>query len=190
LACNRTESFKLSSEPIFIEKLRDVAGLYLSPPDNALVICVDEKSQCQALERTQPMLTMGLGCVEGVIHDHKRHGGSLWGCTSMRRERRCYSSVPLQFLHIPPPRSNLLHSFRKGGLRFAKAMPVLCQGTLGRVACHNAISSVRHAFRVAITAAPTIIKVASPTGQLGISCCMASRTRVDSKGVRKLKTPI
>lgn len=71
---HRTEGFKLSNDPFFIEKLRDVVGLYLSPPDNALVICVDEKSQCQALERTQPMLPMGLGYVEGVTHDYKRHG--------------------------------------------------------------------------------------------------------------------
>ncbi|EJE50746.1 hypothetical protein PMI14_04608 [Acidovorax sp. CF316] len=68
---HRTESFKLSNDPFFIEKLRGVVGLYLSPPDNALVICVDEKSQCQALERTQPMLPMGF---EGVTHDYKRHG--------------------------------------------------------------------------------------------------------------------
>lgn len=71
---HRTESFKLSNDPFFIEKLRDVVGLYLSPPENALVICVDEKSQCQALERTQPMLPMGFGYVEGVTHDYKRHG--------------------------------------------------------------------------------------------------------------------
>ena len=51
---HRTESLKLPNDPFFIEKLRDVVGLYLNPPDNALVICVDEKSQCQALERTQP----------------------------------------------------------------------------------------------------------------------------------------
>jgi putative transposase len=71
---HRTESFKLSTDAFFIEKLRDVVGLYLNPPDNALVLCVDEKSQCQALERTQPMLPMGLGYVEGVTHDYKRHG--------------------------------------------------------------------------------------------------------------------
>jgi putative transposase len=71
---HRTEGFKLSNDPFFIDKLRDVVGLYLSPPDNALVICVDEKSQCQALERTQPMLPMGFGYVEGVTHDYKRHG--------------------------------------------------------------------------------------------------------------------
>lgn len=56
----------------FIE--RRVNGLYLSPPENALVLCADEKSQCEAFERTQPMLPLGLGCVEGVTHDHVRHG--------------------------------------------------------------------------------------------------------------------
>ena len=71
---HRTDSFKLSTDPFFIEKLRDVVGLYLNPPENALVLCVDEKSQCQALERTQPMLPMGFGYVEGVTHDYKRHG--------------------------------------------------------------------------------------------------------------------
>lgn len=71
---HRTESFKLSTDPFFIEKLRAVVGLYLNPPDNALVLCVDEKSQCQALERTQPMLPLGLGYVEGITHDYKRHG--------------------------------------------------------------------------------------------------------------------
>ena len=71
---HRSESFKLSTDPFFIEKLRDVVGLYLSPPDNAIVLSVDEKSQCQALERTQPLLPMGFGYVEGVTHDYKRHG--------------------------------------------------------------------------------------------------------------------
>ena len=71
---HRSEHFKLSTDAFFIEKLRDVVGLYLSPPDNALVLCVDEKSQCQALERTQPMLPLGLGYVEGVTHDYVRHG--------------------------------------------------------------------------------------------------------------------
>lgn len=71
---HRAESFKLSTDAFFIEKLRDVVGLYLNPPDNALVLCVDEKSQCQALERTQPMLPMGFGYLEGVTHDYKRHG--------------------------------------------------------------------------------------------------------------------
>lgn len=71
---HRVETFKLSTDPFFIEKLRDVVGLYLNPPENAIVLCVDEKSQCQALERTQPMLPLGLGYVEGVTHDYVRHG--------------------------------------------------------------------------------------------------------------------
>src|SRR6266478_851673 len=71
---HRSESFKLSTDAFFIEKLRDVAGLYLNPPENALVLSVDEKSQCQALEWIQPMLPLGLGHVEGVTHDYKRHG--------------------------------------------------------------------------------------------------------------------
>lgn len=57
---------KLSTDPIFVEKLRDVVGLYCNPPDKAVVLCVDEKSQIQALERTQPMLPMGFGYIEGV----------------------------------------------------------------------------------------------------------------------------
>ena len=68
------ETFKLSSDPFFIEKVRDITGLYLNPPDNAMVLCVDEKSQIQALDRTQPTLPMGLGYVEGYTHDYVRHG--------------------------------------------------------------------------------------------------------------------
>jgi putative transposase len=71
---HRSRSFKLSNDPFFIEKVRDIVGLYLNPPDHALVLCVDEKSQIQALDRTQPMLPMGLGYVEGVTHDYVRHG--------------------------------------------------------------------------------------------------------------------
>ena len=66
---HRSRSFKLSTDPFFIEKVRDIVGLYLHPPDHALVLCVDEKSQIQALNRTQPVLPMGLGYVEGITHD-------------------------------------------------------------------------------------------------------------------------
>jgi len=71
---HRTESFKLSNDPFFVEKVRDIVGLYLNPPDSALVLAVDEKSQIQALNRTQPVLPMGLGYVEGITHDYVRHG--------------------------------------------------------------------------------------------------------------------
>jgi putative transposase len=63
---HRSKSFKLSSDPFFVEKVRDVVGLYLNPPDHAIVLSVDEKSQIQALDRTQPVLPMGLGYLEGV----------------------------------------------------------------------------------------------------------------------------
>lgn len=71
---HRSRTFKLSNDPAFVEKVRDITGLYLNPPDHALVLCVDEKSQIQALERSQPLLPMGLGYVEGVTHDDVRHG--------------------------------------------------------------------------------------------------------------------
>ncbi len=71
---HRQKTFKLSNDPFFVEKVIDITGLYLNPPDHAVVLCVDEKSQTQALERTQPMLPLGLGYVEGVTHDYIRHG--------------------------------------------------------------------------------------------------------------------
>jgi transposase len=71
---HRSETFKLSKDPLFVEKVRDIAGLYLNPPDRALVLCVDEKSQIQALDRTQPLLPMRPGQVERRTHDYKRHG--------------------------------------------------------------------------------------------------------------------
>ena len=71
---HRFRTFKLSTDAFFVEKVRDIVGLYLDPPTNALVLCVDEKSQCQALERTQPALPMGLGYLQGYTHDYLRHG--------------------------------------------------------------------------------------------------------------------
>ena len=71
---HRRRHFKLSNDPLFFQKVSDIVGLYLNPPDHAVVLCVDEKTQIQALSRTQPMLPMGLGYVEGVTHDYVRHG--------------------------------------------------------------------------------------------------------------------
>jgi transposase len=71
---HRTTSFKLSKDPLFIEKVRDIVGLYLSPPDRALVLCVDEKTQIQALDRTQPLLPMRSAHPEARTHDYVRHG--------------------------------------------------------------------------------------------------------------------
>jgi len=74
LAPHRSETFKLSKDPLFIDKVRDIVGLYLAPPERALVLCVDEKSQIQALDRTAPLLPMRPGQIERRTHDYARHG--------------------------------------------------------------------------------------------------------------------
>jgi transposase len=71
---HRSETFKLSKDPLFIDKVRDIVGLYLNPPEHGLVLCVDEKAQVQALERTQPLLPMRPGQPERRTHDYVRHG--------------------------------------------------------------------------------------------------------------------
>src|SRR5579884_4228979 len=76
LAPHRQEKFKLSSDPQFVEKVYDICGLYLNPPERAVVLCVDEKSQIQALDRSQPILPMLPGTPERATHDYKRHGTS------------------------------------------------------------------------------------------------------------------
>src|SRR4051794_15523087 len=73
---HRQDTFKLSRDPQFIEKTHDVVGLYLNPPERAVVLCVDEKSQIQALDRTAPILPMLPGVPERATHDYKRHGTS------------------------------------------------------------------------------------------------------------------
>jgi transposase len=71
---HRVESFKLSADPFFVEKVRDIVGLYLNPPDRAIVLCVDEKSQVQALDRTRPVLPLRPGVPERQTHDYIRYG--------------------------------------------------------------------------------------------------------------------
>src|SRR5205814_6949258 len=71
---HRVRAFKLSRDVRFLEKLTDVVGLYLNPPDKALVLCVDEKSQMQALDRTQPGLPLKKGRCGTMTHDYKRNG--------------------------------------------------------------------------------------------------------------------
>jgi hypothetical protein len=71
---HRSETFKLSTDPLFIDKVRDIVGLYMNPPVNAVVLSVDGKSQIQALDRTQPTLPLAPGVAERRTHDYKRHG--------------------------------------------------------------------------------------------------------------------
>jgi transposase len=92
---HRSETFKLSTDPLFVEKVRDIAGLYLNPPERALVLCIDEKSQIQALDRTQPLLPMRPGQAERRSHDYKRCGTiSLFAALDTATGRvigRCFS---------------------------------------------------------------------------------------------------
>jgi transposase len=91
---HRAETFKLSADPEFVEKVRDIVGLYLSPPDRALVLCVDEKTEMQALERTQPVLPLRPGQPERRTSDYTRHGtASLFAALDVAAGRvvaRCY----------------------------------------------------------------------------------------------------
>ena len=71
---HRSETFTLSTDPLLVEKVRDIVGLYLHPPTDAVVVCVDEKSKIQALDRTQPVLPMRPGQIERRTHHYRRHG--------------------------------------------------------------------------------------------------------------------
>jgi len=112
---HRQDTFKLSTDPMFVEKVRDIVGLYLDPPHMAMVLCVDEKSQIQALDRTQPMLPLAPGIPERRTHDYKRHGTTTLfaaldiatGQVIGETHRRHRSSEFLQFLRtiedsVPP----------------------------------------------------------------------------------------
>jgi transposase len=82
---HRSETFKLSPDPLLIDKVRDIVGLYVNPPEHAVVLCVDEKAQIQALDRTQPLLPMRPGQVERRTHDYKRNGTtSLFAALEMK----------------------------------------------------------------------------------------------------------
>ena len=92
---HRSETFKPSTDPDFVAKVRDVVGLYMAPPDRALVLCVDEKSQIQALDCTQPLLPMRPGQVERRSHDYKRHGTTAL-FAARHRHRPGDRAAPLQ----------------------------------------------------------------------------------------------
>ena len=112
---HRQEVFTLSTDPLFVEKVRDVVGLYQSPPQNAVVLCVDEKSQIQALERSQPVLPMDLGRAERRTHDYFRHGtvslfaaldvatGEVWGRCHARHTHREFLAFLKQIENRTPP---------------------------------------------------------------------------------------
>ena len=95
-----TRTFKLSTDPHFEEKFWDVIGLYLNPPDKALVLCCDEKSQCQALERTQPALPLGIGYIRTRTHDYIRHGTITLFAALNYLEGKILSRTEAQHTHV------------------------------------------------------------------------------------------
>ena len=115
-----TRSFKLSRDPRFVEKLEDIVGLYLTPPEHALVLCCDEKSQIQALERTQPGLPLRQGRQRTQTHDYKRHGtttlfaalnvleGKVTGCCAPRHRHTHWLQF-LQQVDRQTPEDKTLH---------------------------------------------------------------------------------
>lgn len=115
-----TRTFKVSNDPQFEEKFWDVIGLYLDPPDRALVLCCDEKSQCQALERTQPGLPLGIEHIQTKTHDYKRHGtitlfasldylnGKILHRTAQRHTHKEWLEF-LKMLHGDTPQAVTLH---------------------------------------------------------------------------------
>ena len=114
------KGFKVSRDPKFAEKLEDIVGLYMSPPEHALVLCCDEKSQVQALDRTQPGLPMKKGCAQTMTHDYKRHGtttlfaalnvldGSVIGCRQPRHRHEEWIKF-LRRLDRETPKDKDLH---------------------------------------------------------------------------------
>ena len=101
LAPHRSETFKLSKDPLLIDKVRDIVGLYMNPPERALVLCVEEKSQIQALDRTAPLLPMGPGQIERRTHDYSRRGTAPPACLPRWTPRPAGSSARISKAIVP-----------------------------------------------------------------------------------------
>jgi hypothetical protein len=125
-ASHRAETFKLSRDPNFAEKVRDIVGWYMSPPQNAVVVCVDEKSQMQALDRSQPLLPMRPGTPERRTHDYKHHGTSslfaalmvqtgvvIGECHRRHPVQRWLKRHPEYHLHFTPTSSSWLNQVER-----------------------------------------------------------------------------
>ena len=147
---HRVKSFKLSRDPRFLEKLTDVVGLYLNPPQQALVLCVDEKSQIQALDRTQPGLPMKKGRCGTMTHDYKRNGTTtLFAALEVLQGRvigQCYKRHRhqefLKFLRTLDPRVSRRRALASGDgqLRHAQASQGPAPGSNGIRASSRTLS--------------------------------------------------
>ena len=202
---HRQETFKLSSDPLFVEKVRDIVGLYLDPPLKAMVLCVDEKSQIQALDRTQPLLPLAPGIPERRTHDYVRHGTTtLFAALDIATgevigelHRRHRSSEFLQFLRTieanVPPRAG--RPSRDGQLRHAQdardqdlvcppsALPRALHADLG-VLAQSGRALVRHADRRSTSAAARIARRANSSRPSGTTSTSTTPTPSRSSGPR------
>ncbi len=136
--------FKLSNDPKFAEKVVDIVGLYLNPPDKAVVLCVDEKSQIQALDRTQPGLPMKKGRAQTMTHDYKRNGTTtLFAALDVedrQGHRRVPATSPRQGVHSLPEKDR---PGRSQAPRRARAWRLGWTGTGGRSAGTSSSAQVR-----------------------------------------------
>jgi transposase len=158
-----TEGFKFSTDPQLDAKVRDVVGMYLNPPRNAVVVCVDEKSQCQALERRQPILPMRPGIPERQTHDYARHGVTcLFAAVNVATGQvtdACY------------PRHR-----HQEFLRFLKKVAAACPGADLHVICDNYSAHKHPEVKAWLAANPRVTLHFTPTGRswLNLAECFFS----------------
>jgi transposase len=146
------DSFKLSTDPFFVDKVVDVVGLYHNPPDKAVVLCVDEKSQIQALDRSQPVLPMMPGMPERRTHDYLRHG-----ITSLFAAFNIADGTVISELH----RRHRAIEFRKFLVRIDKAVPA---GLDVHLVCDNYANCNTPEIRTWLTRHPRFHVHFTPTG--------------------------
>ena len=149
---HRQDTWKLSKDPLFVDKVRDVVGLYLNPPERAVVLCVDEKSQIQALDRTAPILPMRPGVPERATHDYKRHGTSS-----------LYAALDLSSGKV----IGALHS-RHRAIEFKKFLQTIDREVPAEMAVHlvldNSSTHKTPAIQRWLTAHPRFVLHFTPTG--------------------------
>ena len=171
---HRAETFKLSTDPLFIDKVRDVVGLYIDPPDRAIVLSVDEKSQVQALNRSAPVLPMMPGMPERATHDYLRHG-----VTSLFAALDVATGKVISSLH----RRHRSTEFRKFLNKIDKQVPADLLGAHGRRGATRAAQRSRHPVHrtVCASAWQRTTPIAIPLHpHLGTTLWMAGSEAVDA----------
>ena len=175
---HRQETWKLSRDPQFIEKVRDVVGLYLDPPERAVVLCVDEKSQIQALDRTAPILPMLPGTPERATHDYKRSGTSS-----------LYAALDLATGKV----IGSLHS-RHRAIKFKKFLATLEREVPAELVVHvildNSSTHKTPAIQKWLLAHPRFVLHFTPTSSSRLNLCPALVRRTDRQETTPRRTPL